>query len=329
MGRMENDSNDNRKTAPAAAASATTGPGTAHSETGSVRTLLAETGPMAVGVRRHRDGDGIPLVLVPAFPLDARMWDACAREILEQTTDDPALAAMPVLALEMPGSGSTPVPSAAASGRVDADGALPGALDAMAESFVAAMRLLGYEQAVWVGVSMGGYAVLDIQRLHPETVAGIGLLDSKPTIDSEETRRNRLEIAAKAEEEESVWPVMGFARPDIHDSEIEQSPAFVEMFRGWIGQQSPEGVAWRERMAAGRPDLYGALDSVSVPMLVLTGELDPLSGPSVMRPLARRVASAVFVLLPRTGHFTPVERPAAVATALTALCRQVVCSPLK
>ena len=314
MGRMENDSNGNRKTAPAAAASATTGPGIAHSETGSVRTLLAETGPMAVGVRRHRDGDGIPLVLVPAFPLDVRMWDACAREILEQTTDDPALAAMPVLALEMPGSGSTPVPSAAASGRVDADGALPGALDAMAESFVAAMRLLGYEQAVWVGVSMGGYAVLDIQRLHPETVAGIGLLDSKPTIDSEETRRNRLEIAAKAEEEESVWPVMGFARPDIHDSEI---------------KQSPEGVAWRERMAAGRPDLYGALDSVSVPMLVLTGELDPLSGPSVMRPLARRVASAVFVLLPRTGHFTPVERPAAVATALTALCRQVVSSPLK
>lgn len=144
MGRMENDSNGNRKTAPAAPASATTGPRIAHSETGSVRTRLAETGPIAVGVRRHRDGDGIPLVLVPAFPVEARMWDACARGILEQTTDGPALAAMPVLALEMPGSGSTPVPSAAASVRVDADGSVPAGGLFTAEANAAGTLPAGY-----------------------------------------------------------------------------------------------------------------------------------------------------------------------------------------
>lgn len=40
----------------------------------------------------------------------------------------------------------------------------------MAESYVAMLHEAGYDKAVWVGLSMGGYLVTDLYRLHPEAV---------------------------------------------------------------------------------------------------------------------------------------------------------------
>ena len=115
----------------------------------------------------YATGEGTPLVLVHAFPVDHRMWDDCAEQIARQAreTGDPAVT---VWAPDMPGAGTGPIPEPADSGRVAADGALTDALDLMADAYVDLVRAAGYDKAVWAGLSMGGYVVLDIQRRHPE-----------------------------------------------------------------------------------------------------------------------------------------------------------------
>ena len=45
------------------------------------------------------------------------------------------------------------------------------------------IKAAGYEQAIWVGLSMGGYVAMDIQRLYPETVAGLALCDTMAASD--------------------------------------------------------------------------------------------------------------------------------------------------
>ena len=106
----------------------------------------------------------------------------------------------------------------------------------------------------FVGLSMGGYLILDIQRLHPEAVAALALCDTKAAADSDQMRAKRIAIAEECESTGTHEPVMGFAAATPEDSTIKQSDAYREQFTAWINEQPAEGIAWRERMAAGRPD---------------------------------------------------------------------------
>ena len=110
------------------------------------------------------------MVLVHGFPVDHRMWDECA-EALEAAAVEHGVKRFPIWGPDMPGAGEGPIPSDETSGGKDADGAFPNGLDHMADAYVAMLHAAGYDKAIWAGLSMGGYLVLDIQRLHPEAVA--------------------------------------------------------------------------------------------------------------------------------------------------------------
>lgn len=270
-----------------------------------------------------RDGDGIPLVLANAYPVDGRMWETCAARIAS-LADEAGLPAFPIWAPDMPGSGESPAPSDKASGRKAANGSYPDALDRMAESYVELLYRSGFEKAVWVGLSMGGYLVTDLYRLHPEVVAGVALCDTMASSDGV-GGEPRLATSDACESTDSVEPVMHFARPSDGDSTVKRSPAFVDTMTAWIRDQNPAGLAWRQRMTYGRPELAGVPETMDVPVAVVSGELDPTSNPGVMRPLAERIgANATFTAIPDCGHFSAVEHPDTVASALVDLMKRVI-----
>ncbi|KFI96165.1 prolyl aminopeptidase [Bifidobacterium stellenboschense] len=224
----------------------------------------------------------------------------------------------------MPGSGESPAPGDKASGRRAANGSYPDALDRMAESYVDLLYRNGYEKAVWAGLSMGGYLVTDLYRLHPETVAGVALCDTMASSDGV-GGEPRLETSDACERTGSVEPVMHFAQPADGDSTIKKTPEFIETMTAWIRDQNPAGLAWRQRMTYGRPELAGVPETMDVPVAVVSGELDPTSNPSVMRPLAERIgANATFTAIADCGHFSAVEHPDVVAAALVDLVKRVV-----
>lgn len=282
---------------------------------------ISSISSQSIGMTTYREGSGsVPLVLIHGFPVDHRMWDAAAADFVAMTAGDEVLGKMPVLALDMPGSGDNPLP-AEGSFAADSDGAYPDALDAMTSAFVARVRAAGYERAVWVGLSMGGYVIFAVQRLFPDAVAGLGVLDSKPDADTSASRTSRLGVASDALAGAGWHSVEHFAAPQPHDSEVKKSDEYRHQMLSWLQDQPAAGIAWRERMAAGRPDQSDVLPSISTPLLVLSGELDPSSPPTSMRPIADAVPSAFFVEVPQTGHFTAVEQPHAVASALVDLAR--------
>lgn len=281
---------------------------------------------MALTIENHvyREGEGIPLILVHGFPVDHRMWDRCATALMERS-DAQERTQYPIWAPDMPGAGASPVPAVGESGRVDADGALPDALDLMADAYVDLLRAAGHDRAIWAGLSMGGYLVLDIQRRHPEAVAGLALLDTKGDADSPASRANRIRIAHACVEGHTVEPVMFFTEPHPEDSSVKRSREYIDRFGEWIGQQRPEGVAWRELMAAGRPDLNDQFAAVVAPAAVICGEEDPSSSPRVMEPIARAMTGTQVAMteIEDCGHFSAWERPEIVAQALHELIARV------
>ena len=274
----------------------------------------------------YRQGEGLPLVLVHAFPVDHRMWDRCAASLIAQS-DRVGMTPFPVYAPDMPGAGDCPLPGPASCGQADSDGALPGALDAMARAFVDMIVATGAQKAIWVGLSMGGYLVEAVARLYPQMVAGLALCDTTMMADRPASRARRLQIARTCEEEGTLDPVMHFARPQEGDSTVKRSPAFVQTMTEWIQSQDPRGIAWRERMAAGRPDQSGLAGSIRVPVALVSGRCDPSSPPHAMEPLAQAMRRAgtdvTFTAIDDCGHFSAVEHPDQVAVALLDLVDRV------
>lgn len=278
---------------------------------------------MTIELANHviRDGEGVPVVLMNAYPVDHRMWDVCAKALADFADLDD-VPPFPIWAPDMAGSGQSPVPSEADSGPRMANGAYSEALDRLAESYVDLVKAAGYDTAIWVGLSMGGYVAMDIQRLHPEAVAGLALCDTMAASDGT-GGEGRLTMANAAEETDSVEPVMHFARPAEGDSTVKRSLEFIQTMTEWISEQSPAGLAWRQRMTYGRPEMGEVPATITVPTVVVSGENDPTSNPSVMKPLAEKIAGAEFVAIPDCGHFSAVEHPDTVARALLSLVKRV------
>ena len=70
---------------------------------------------MAIELANHiyRDGEGVPVVLMNAYPVDHRMWDVCAKALAD-FADLNDVPDFPIWAPDMAGSGASPVPSAPA-----------------------------------------------------------------------------------------------------------------------------------------------------------------------------------------------------------------------
>ncbi len=279
--------------------------------------------PLCVVNHEYRAGSGTPLVLVHAFPIDHRMWDECAALIISRSARA-GVVPFAVWAPDMPGAGMSPVPVVGSYGEPREDGAYPRALDAIVETYVDMLHDAGYDKAVWAGISMGGYVALDVQRLHPECVAGLALCDTTADADVDGGAK-RLGVAQDVVRGLTVMPVLHFAQPAQGDSTVRRSSWFIDEMTSWIREQSPAGIDWRQRMAAGRPDMNAQLPRITVPSLVLCGDRDPSSGPDRMRVMASHMTGTEvdMQIIHDCGHFSAVEHPEEVAEALLHLMARV------
>ena len=237
------------------------------------------------------NGEGTPVVLVHGFPVDHRMWDACAKA-LERKAVEQGVKHFPIWAPDMPGAGEGPIPSDEDSGGKDADGAFPYGLDRMADAYVDLLHKAGCDKA---------------------------------DADSAQMRAKRVAIAEECETTGTHEPVMGFAVPSDADSTVKRSEAYCRQFETWINEQPAAGIAWRERMASGRPDLNDVLPGIDVPVAVICGDKDPSSPPAVMKPVADAMAKTdvAMTVIDDCGHFSAYEHPDQVAAALLELVKRV------
>jgi 3-oxoadipate enol-lactonase len=125
-------------------------------------------------------GRGPPLVLLHAFLLDRRMWEAQSPELSREFR---------VIALDLPGFGD--------SGEMAAGMSVDGAADVVAE-FLDAIGVRG--TVALGGLSMGGYVALAFARRHAHRLNALILANTSADPDSEMAKANRLRLAALLDE---------------------------------------------------------------------------------------------------------------------------------
>jgi 3-oxoadipate enol-lactonase len=235
-------------------------------------------------------GNGVPLVLLHAFPFDRRFFTDTARRLN--------------------GRARTIVPDLRGFGDSDLGG--PFSIADLAEDVAHLLDHLGIERAVVAGLSMGGYVALAFAARHAARMLGLVLCDTKAGPDTPEARAARAQ-AIELVRAQGVAAYMDAQLPRLLGPAA--SPALRAQVRD-LGLQRPESVIAGLEALRDRPDRREELARVRCPTLVVVGTDDVLTPPSEAGAMATAIANAVLIELPGCGHLANLEEPAPFAQAL-------------
>jgi pimeloyl-ACP methyl ester carboxylesterase len=170
-------------------------------------------------------------------------------------------------------------------------------------------------QFALAGFSMGGCVALEIVARAPARVLYLGLLSTNA---AGLLPRVRLHYEASIAQLQSggldEYLVDAFPRyvaPErTHDSPLWHT--FLAM-----GSDLGPAVAVRQMRALLRyPGFSGELGAISCPTTLICGERDERTPVAAHQLMAQQIPAAQLVVIDGAGHFTPLEHPSAVASAL-------------
>lgn len=167
-----------------------------------------------------------------------------------------------------------------------ANGAGELAMRRFAGDLIHVLRRLGISRCDMVGFSMGANTVLALLTRHPRLASRAVLIGGSAT-----GSPDRIRALAATEE----WP-RGLQRLR-HD--VDPSPDYWRRLRAALLQD------WADNTEVPTDRLA----RVDCPVLVVSGEQDPMQHPDVSRHLATSLPDARLELLPRAGHAAHLDRP--------------------
>ena len=237
------------------------------------------------------------LVLLHAFPLNGHMWEE-QRGFADRGWH--------VIAPHFSGFGGSDLVSETPS------------MDDYADTVIELLRELGIERAVLGGLSMGGYASLTIMRRAPELVRGLILADTRSEADSLEGREGRSKMLALVREE-GADAVAQAMLPNLLGKTTRANRArVVEYVHGMIRGTPPETIASAIYALLSRVDAADVLPQIAVPTLIIVGEEDTITPPSMSQSMKQAIANAELVTIEAAGHLSNLEQPQRFNDALAA-----------
>lgn len=243
----------------------------------------------------EEQGSGPPLVLLHPFPTNHKFW----RPVL------PVLAQRyRVLMPDLRGSGESSAGDGAATMRKHAD------------DLARVCDQAGIQRAAFVGISIGGYILLEFWRRHAARVAALALGDTRATPDTPEGRAARLRSITEVEQHGPATFVAGMTPKLLGETTRNNRPDVARAAIAIMNESSVAGIAALQQGMAERPDSVPTLKTINVPTLVLVGEEDTLTPVSDAEQLSGGIAGSKLVKVPAAGHFTAFEQPEFVGREL-------------
>ena len=145
---------------------------------------------------------------------------------------------------------------------------------------------LSIQQAIFVGLSMGGYILFAVYRKYAARVKGLILADTKAQADTVEGKNGRFHMAQIAYTQ-GPSAIAGLMIPKLLASQtIQTRPDLVQRVRAMIENTQISGIAGDLMAMAERPDSVLLLKQITCPAQIIVGELDQSTPPSDARLLA-------------------------------------------
>jgi pimeloyl-ACP methyl ester carboxylesterase len=234
-------------------------------------------------------GTGPPVVLLHPFPSHHEFWLPAAQALVSRYQ---------VILPDLRGHGDSAV------------GEGPATMEKHAADLAHVLDHAEVGRAPFAGVSIGGYALFEFWRRYRGRVAALALINTKASSDSPEAKATRLQAAAEVLER-GTEPFFESMIPKLLGKTTRESrPDLVDGALRMMRKMSPENVAQVQRGMAGRPDSVADLKTINVPVLIVTGDEDVMTGPPEADLMRQNIPNSEIRIIRRVGHYSPWEQPA-------------------
>jgi pimeloyl-ACP methyl ester carboxylesterase len=257
-------------------------------------------GANGLEIAYERVGEGPPLVFVHGAASDARLWRPQLAALADEFT---------VVAWDEPGAGR--------SSDVPRDFGLAD----YAHCLAALIEALALGPAHVAGISWGGAVVQELYRHHRELVATLILVDTyagwKGSLPEEEVRARvdatyqALTVPPERFDPARALPGWFAGAPP---------PEFVPLLKDMAAAVRPESMRAALSVMA-ETDQRDLLPRITVPTLLIWGELDARSPLSVARQFEEAIPDTKLIVIPGAGHVSNLEQPERFNEAVREFCR--------
>ncbi len=242
-------------------------------------------------------GDGPPVLLLHAFPLNSGQWDHQVEALKDRYR---------FVTPDLKGFGGSDAP----------DDASAYSMDSFADEVKAVLEELGIDKVTVVGLSMGGYIALAFWRKYRDSVNAFVLADTKAGADPPEGKEKRTTQQEQVRSEGTAGLTEALGGALISETTRNSKPDVVDRVRKLM-DNPPAGFIGALEAMKNRPDSIGDLASIDVPTLVIVGEADGITPPDAARALHEGIGGSRLVVIPEAGHLSNLESPAAFTGALS------------
>ncbi len=235
------------------------------------------------------------LVLLHAFPLNARMWN-------EQLAM--AERGWRVLAPQFRGFDTLSVEPPASS------------MDDYAGDVIDLLDALHIKQVVVGGLSMGGYVAFAMLRLAARYIHALILADTKPQADTPDAVAARqrmletLQVDGPPAIADQMLPKL------VGEGTWASRQHIVEQVRALVLTNSSDAIAGAIRALMSRPDSVPLLASIHVPTLIIVGDDDRVTPRLLSDAMHQAIPGSELAVIEGAGHLSNLEQPAAFNLAL-------------
>ena len=242
-------------------------------------------------------GDGTPVVLLHAFPLNSNMWEPQTEALAERFR---------FVVPDLQGFGGSDAPEDASSY----------SMDTYADQVAGVLDDLGADKVVLTGLSMGGYIAFAFLRRHRDRVAALVLADTRAEADPPEGIEKRTKQQGMVRDEGTSNLIDALAGALLGEATTQKKPDVVQKAKELMAENGPAGFIGALEAMKGRPDSSDELTKIGVPTLVIVGEHDGVTPPDAARKIHEHVGGSKLVVIPEAGHLSNLEAPEAFNGAL-------------
>ncbi|MEK9139452.1 MAG: alpha/beta fold hydrolase [Nitrospirota bacterium] len=233
-------------------------------------------------------GEGLPIIFLHAFPLNRTMWAEQESQLSSQFR---------VITVDLRGHGESDAPLWQYT------------LDQAAADVIGLLDHLSIRQAVFVGLSMGGYILFAVYRKYADRVKGLVLADTRAQADTAEGKEARFQMAQTAYKNGSSAIADLMIQKLLSPATVQTKPELVRRVRKMIEGNQISGIAGDLMAMAERPDSVTLLKEITCPTQIIVGEQDLPTPPADAKLMADHIPGACLTIIPRAAHLSNLEQP--------------------
>ena len=198
-------------------------------------------------------------------------------------------------------------------------------MDTLTADAIGLIEALDLAPCHFAGLSMGGFVAMRMAIRRPDLMRSMILIETTADAEPEENkgRYAMLNFVAR-------WfgfrLVINKVMPIMFSQSFMTDPARAEARKYWAGRLCANhriGITRAVKGVITRDGVYEQLDRIDLPTLIIVGEEDVATVPAKSDRMHAMIAGSRLVRVPRAGHSSTIEEPAAVNAAIDAFLTSV------